>query len=112
MKQQSSHLMTRIEKYRPGCYLTGAGHDSNSDRAIGTKRRVEGAAAVDALLNAAIVPPLGYNGDIRTLVDGNLLPNDQLMVHHESAVALRAYRKAHDGEYEQTEEHLTVRIFH
>ena len=67
---------------------------------------------MDALLNTAIVPPLGYNGDIRTLVDGNLLPNDQLMVHHESAVALRAYRKAHDGEYEQTEEHLTVRIFH
>ena len=97
---------------RPGCYLTGAGHDSNSDRAIGTKRRVEGAAAVDALLNAAIVPPLGYNGDIRTLVDGNLLPDDQLMVHHESALALRAYRKACDGEYEEMEKNLVVRIVH
>ena len=93
---------------RPGCYLTGAGHDSNSDRAIGTKRRVEGAAAVDALLSTAIVPPLGYNGDIRTLVDGNLLPDDQLMVHHESAVALRVYHKAQDDEYEEMGENLPV----
>lgn len=62
--------------------------------------RVEGAPAVNALLNSAILPPVGYHGDVRALVKDKALPTDQLRLHELSESAVRAYHVAHDDEYD------------
>lgn len=62
--------------------------------------RVEGAPAVNALLNSAIVPPVGYHGDVRALVKDKALPADQLRLRELSESALRNYHVAHDDEYD------------
>ncbi|KAF3044389.1 hypothetical protein E8E12_010080 [Didymella heteroderae] len=63
------------------------------------EERVEGAPAVNALLNAAIVPPAGYHGDVRALVKEQALPEDQLRLHRLSQSALEAYHLAYDKEH-------------
>lgn len=66
-----------------------------------TEGRLEGAPAVNALLSSAIVPPVGYHGDIRALVKDKALPEDELRLHALSESALRQFHEAHDKEYEE-----------
>ncbi|KAH7384614.1 hypothetical protein BKA66DRAFT_392120, partial [Pyrenochaeta sp. MPI-SDFR-AT-0127] len=50
--------------------------------------RKPGAAAVNGLLGAAIIPPFGYRGPIRDLVTKKLLPADELLTAEKSAEAM------------------------
>lgn len=62
--------------------------------------RIERAPAVNTLLNSAIVPPVGYHGDVRALVKDEALPADQPRLRELSESALRIYDVAHDDEYD------------
>jgi hypothetical protein len=86
-------------------------HDRNVERQTWyvdhdeeTGQRFKEAPAVNSLLNSAIVPPIGYHGDVRTLVRDRALPEDQLRLHELNQSALEAYHAAHDKEYANNEE--------
>jgi hypothetical protein len=59
-------------------------------------QRKLGAAAVNGLLNAAVVPPLGYGGDLRDLVQSRRLPPREMMLHDASEAAREKMHEAHD----------------
>jgi hypothetical protein len=64
-----------------------------------TSAREEGAAAVNGLLNAAILPPVGYTGDIRELLKKRELPDRELMVAETGAAARSKVHDHHDTFY-------------
>jgi hypothetical protein len=68
--------------------------DSDHKRAL-----QEGAADVSGLLNAAIIPPLGYFGDIEDLVRMRLLPDGELALYEASDAAQRKVWKQHDATF-------------
>ncbi|KAF2036454.1 hypothetical protein EK21DRAFT_83424 [Setomelanomma holmii] len=61
--------------------------------------RVTGAAAVNGLLNAAVLPPVGYSGHIRDLVKNRRLPDDELRLADTNAEALETLHKIHDENF-------------
>jgi hypothetical protein len=73
--------------------------------------RVDGAAAVNALINAADIPPLGYTGDIPHLVENRLLPNDEQVLAESRATAmqkLQAMREANAKVHVKEKKNLPI----
>ena len=70
--------------------------------------RVTEAPAVNALLNSAIVPPIGYHGDVHALVRERDLAEDELRLHELSQTAREAYHAAHDKEHADNKERLNA----
>jgi hypothetical protein len=73
--------------------------------------RENGAAAVNAVLNAADLPPLGYTGDIPHLVKKKLLPNDELVLAESRAAAIQkvwAMRKKEAETYMKNNTNLPI----
>ncbi|KAF3006923.1 hypothetical protein E8E13_011259 [Curvularia kusanoi] len=73
----------------------------HQDRLHSHSRRPRGAADVNALLNAAIVPPVGYRGDMRSLFNAGELPEDQQLLQEASDFAMQEYHEAHDREWQE-----------
>jgi hypothetical protein len=70
--------------------------------------REGGAAAVNGLLNAAILPPLGYTGHIRDLVEKRQLPEGELILAQSSEAAIRKVHSVHDRDFKVPEEKSEV----
>lgn len=71
--------------------------------------RKEGAAGANALLNAAIVPPVGYYGDVNALLDGTRgrdyglaqgVTEEEMAVYEASREAWRGMLGKHDEEWD------------
>jgi hypothetical protein len=63
--------------------------------------RDEGAAGVQGLLGAAIVPPCGYRGDIRDLVKKGLLSKAEFKLHEASDAAIARFYEEHDRSFDK-----------
>jgi hypothetical protein len=64
-----------------------------------TSVREDGAASINGLLNAAILPPVGYTGHIRKLVQKRELPDRELLLADTSAAAMRSLHRHHEDNY-------------
>jgi hypothetical protein len=77
-----------------------------SRKRLRSRRPCKGAPAVNALLNSAIVPPIGYHGDVCAVVRDRALPGDELRLHELSQACREAYHAVHDKEHADNEEIL------
>jgi hypothetical protein len=63
--------------------------------------RVVGAANVNGIYGAAIVPPLGYTGTTRNLIENRLLPDSELLLADKNAEAIKKVYARSDQEFEK-----------
>jgi hypothetical protein len=63
--------------------------------------RDKGAAGVQGLLGAAIVPPCGYRGDITNLVKMGLVSKAELRLHEASDAAIASFHEGHDRSFDK-----------
>jgi hypothetical protein len=77
---------------------------------IATSERRATAAATNAVLNYAILPPLGYQGDIRKLRDDPRMPEDERTLARLNREGQQKLSDAYDAAYEKSEKDVGTKM--